>query len=227
MHSKTSISFDIEPLFPVYMLKGRMPDNALQFLIHLTDYILKEKSEDFDYSNYLAGQIIHGKQLSIPVDGKGIDDPALISGLNDFTTMIKEICSHYITQTSSVAPSSQTMWKEHDIKVNDMWLVSQYAGDYNPVHTHATTLSGIVYLKVPPQINNENQPSGWVNFVHGNSWGPMQLNFSGTMPMLPVVGDFLLFPSWLNHEVYPYEGEGERRCLPFNVNAFPKGGGKF
>jgi hypothetical protein len=33
----------------------------------------------------------------------------------------------------------------------------------------------------------------------------------------PVPGDMLLFPSWLEHSVAPFEGEGERICIAFNV----------
>ncbi|HIA71042.1 TPA: hypothetical protein EYN98_34355 [Candidatus Poribacteria bacterium] len=34
----------------------------------------------------------------------------------------------------------------------------------------------------------------------------------------PVVGDIYLFPNWLEHMVYPFEGKGERRSVAFNVN---------
>ena len=33
----------------------------------------------------------------------------------------------------------------------------------------------------------------------------------------PVPGVLVMFPSYLIHTVYPFIGEGERRCLPFNA----------
>jgi len=30
----------------------------------------------------------------------------------------------------------------------------------------------------------------------------------------------LMFPSWLNHMVYPFEGEGERRTIAGNLNVW-------
>jgi hypothetical protein len=33
----------------------------------------------------------------------------------------------------------------------------------------------------------------------------------------PTPGDVLLFPSWLEHSVAPFHGEGERICIAFNV----------
>ena len=35
----------------------------------------------------------------------------------------------------------------------DLWLNCQTAGDYNPTHTHGGSFSGVIFLKVPPQIN--------------------------------------------------------------------------
>lgn len=229
MSSQPNISYKMEPIFPVYLLRSRIPDQLLGFLLRLSDHLLSRSEGDnsLDYSGYLAGHIKNGRQVRVPVHGEGLEDKELVQGIEAFTTLIKGFCSEYIASASSVSDSSKTMWSKNKITVNDMWVVSQLAGDFNPLHTHATTLSGIVYLKVPPQINLENYPAGWLNCAHGNSWNPMRLDFSGTMPILPEVGTLLLFPSWLNHEVYPFTGNGERRCLPFNVNAIPLGGGKF
>ena len=41
---------------------------------------------------------------------------------------------------------------------------------------------------------------------------------SGTgIPFAPAAGHLLLFPSWLEHRVEPFEGSGERISLAFNV----------
>ena len=36
----------------------------------------------------------------------------------------------------------------------------------------------------------------------------------------PTVGKLLVFPSWLQHMVYPYKGEGERRTVASNLNCW-------
>ena len=38
--------------------------------------------------------------------------------------------------------------------------------------------------------------------------------------MKPEVGKFFMFPSWLQHSVYPFEGEGERRTVAANLNVW-------
>ena len=35
----------------------------------------------------------------------------------------------------------------------------------------------------------------------------------------PEVGKIVIFPKWLNHQVYPFFGEGERRTLSANFRA--------
>ena len=37
------------------------------------------------------------------------------------------------------------------------------------------------------------------------------------MTIQPTSGLLVMFPSYLLHTVYPFIGEGERRCLPFNA----------
>ena len=38
--------------------------------------------------------------------------------------------------------------------------------------------------------------------------------------MQPEVGKLLVFPSWLQHMVYPFKGEGERRTVASNLNCW-------
>jgi hypothetical protein len=40
--------------------------------------------------------------------------------------------------------------------------------------------------------------------------------------VLPVPGEFYVFPAWQPHSVAPFRGEGERWSLAFNVVAVPK-----
>jgi len=36
----------------------------------------------------------------------------------------------------------------------------------------------------------------------------------------PEVGKLLVFPSWLQHMVYPFKGKGERRTVASNLNCW-------
>ena len=101
-----------------------------------------------------------------------------------------------------------------------VWVVSQFAGDFNPVHIHDANLSGVAFLKVPPGFEEEYKKED-----HHPTAGCLE--FLGSMPnhfarhsyiVKPEVGDFYLFPSWLAHQVYPFRCEGERRSMAWNVH---------
>ena len=111
--------------------------------------------------------------------------------------------------------------------INSAWIVSQYENEYNPAHNHTgCDISAVIYLKVPDVKGRRNIESkkgkvdsdGDICFVH-SSVGHRNFDIfeKGIMNMTPVPGLLVMFPSYLTHLVYPFVGEGERRCLPFNA----------
>ena len=121
-----------------------------------------------------------------------------------------------------------TQWHS---RIVDAWVVSQKENDYIPVHTHhlngaheeSCKISAILYLKVPEQMKVDNNDiaikggrDGQILFTGMGGVDP----FSTTMQynIQPEVGWLYLFPSSLNHQVYPFRGEGERRGISFNVD---------
>jgi len=103
-------------------------------------------------------------------------------------------------------------------RVTDAWVVSQKENDYIPVHTHqkeSCKISGILYLKVP-DTSSRGGKDGQIIFTGMGGVDP----FSTTMQysIQPEAGWLYLFPSTLNHQVYPFKGEGERRGISFNID---------
>ena len=94
-----------------------------------------------------------------------------------------------------------------------------------------TSINDLVVLK--PNIFNDrrgyfmeifNQKKiiellGDITFVH-SAMG--QRNFDvfekGMLTMTPQPGMMIMFPSYLLHTVWPFIGDGERRCIAFNAN---------
>ena len=122
-------------------------------------------------------------------------------------------------QKSTLASSVGIYQAEGNQKIVlvDGWFVSQVAGEYNPMHSHPGCLFSCVgYLEVPKQIaepENEYSSDGCIEFSYG-----MPTSSSNTSTMFrPQVGDFYIFPAWLNHTVYPFEGDGRRRSFSMNL----------
>ena len=93
------------------------------------------------------------------------------------------------------------MFKENyvfETNVNSAWVVSQYANEYNPIHNHT---------------------GGDISFVYNTASQRNQDIFEkGLVQITPTPGLMIMFPSYLGHTVYPFIGEGERRCVAFNAS---------
>ena len=186
------ISYDIYQPFGPSILKTKMPQAYVNLFNAEADRILYDEklSEKYDWSHNLAGNV--KKEIAI--------DPSKIKGLPEFLVTMS---NQYLTK---VLPE----WTA-DAKVSfRVWVVSQYAGDFNPVHIHDANLSGVAFLKVPLGFEEEYKKED-----HHPTAGCLE--FLGSIPnhfarhsyiVKPKVGDFYLFPSWLAHQVYPFRCEG-------------------
>jgi len=138
---------------------------------------------------------------------------------------IGEMVKAYI----SIPPANETISPSFVGKliIQSMWMVSQWAGDFNPFHIHEGQLSGIIYLRIPPGLKQEYKKEdhyptvGDVVFFHGQA-----ATFNGhKLQHSPQVGDIFLFPNWLSHGVYPFRTKGqERRSVSFNLELVKKPG---
>jgi len=115
--------------------------------------------------------------------------------------------------------------KIKEIKIINLWVVSQFKNEYNPIHYHEGDLSGVGYLKVPKNMkknklvkNKKIITNGTIDFING------QRNFlsKSIYNLTPRVSDFIIFPNYLMHTVYPFNVEGERRSFSFNAKIIYK-----
>ncbi len=106
--------------------------------------------------------------------------------------------------------------------VQSAWYVRSFAGDYNPFHMHpGAVLSCAGYLKTPDweeELNEDMQDH------HGLTHGCLAFKYGDHTSLSlvshvvrPRVGDFYVFPAWLQHGVYPFKSPGERRTFSINV----------
>lgn len=207
----------IHPKITFGAFRNMLPENLFNELINITDKALSESTSDA--KKLLAGRIYKGKQISI------LD---LLS--DEFKSYVFACCKKYL----EVKNSNSTIQENIDInklKFHSSWVVSQYEDDYNPVHTHTGLLSGIIYLKIPESIKagsarekdyleDKNQSGiyydGKLNFIFNNIMINRQ-DYCSNWVVTPQEKNMYIFPSWLMHAVYPYKGDGERRCVSFNL----------
>ena len=148
--------------------------------------------------------------------------------MNMVQNYMKTILSNGNVQSNlnDIVPGGpHTQW---NTRITDAWVVSQKENDYIPVHTHHNQkefckISGVLYLKVPEQIKSNNNDIA----IKGGKDGQLVFTGMGGADLFsttiqfnipPEAGWLYLFPSTLNHQVYPFKGKGERRGISFNID---------
>ena len=162
------------------------------------DKIINQKklSKKYDYSKKLVGQVQQEIELS--------------------KSFIKKNLNKNITEAVNKFIKKTTGKTSKKIKIKNLWVVRQFANEYNPVHFHDGHISGVGYLKIPKNIFKDKKninTNGTIDFINGNK---MFLNES-IHNHKPKIGDVILFPHYLMHTAYPFTVEGERRSFSFNI----------
>lgn len=90
-------------------------------------------------------------------------------------------------------------------------------------HIHPSGwLSGVYYAAVPPTDSGGHEQAGWIEF--GRPPEDFDLTRAPDVRMFePRPGRMLLFPSYYHHRTVPYEGDGQRVSIAFDVMPGPPG----
>lgn len=107
------------------------------------------------------------------------------------------------------------------------WFHITRPGGYTSYHNHAMASWSGVYCVDPGQPAQETQPSGILRLMDPRSHVSMFLDPANSYLAPPYgfgalehrfeAGELVLFPSYLYHEVSPYEGADIRVTVAFNV----------
>jgi|TARA_R100001594_G_scaffold42329_2_gene74377 hypothetical protein len=224
---ETQIKIETILPFGPPILKTTIPSYVVDNLNKHCDATLadEQKLKDYDYSGQLAGNVkkefkISGEFLNkeenfsnilrklaermVAVDVRGSEEQSNVSYLRNAPPSTTNIARKYIT----------------GCQVLTVWCVSQWGGDFNPLHIHSGDLSGVLYLKVPEGLeeeykNEDHHPAvGDIEFITGVP----QAFSRNSIKVSPKVGDLYVFPAWLHHTAYPFRTkEQERRSISFNI----------
>ena len=110
--------------------------------------------------------------------------------------------------------------------ITDAWFHVTRRGGFFGIHNHPMASWSGVYC-VSPGENDAGQPdSGRLSFI--NPMAQMYLDAGNSQMVFPYqlgsyafdlqAGQLILFPSWLQHQVMPFFGEGERITVAFNCS---------
>ena len=212
----------------------KIPDDILQNFIQMSEEVLQESVQ-----MWLAG------------DGKGTDEVVpsswevtvetfqkhgvldyTMQKINDFLNTVLSNGNVKQMMDTEIPNGPHTQWNS---RIVHAWVVSQKENDYLPVHAHSemvdgyqhSKISAVMYLKVPEQMKRKPDEAsikmgkdGQIAFTGMGDADPFMT--TSLYNIQPEEGWFYLYPSTLNHQVYPFIGDGERRSLAFNIDFISK-----
>ena len=160
----------------------------------------KDLTKKNDYSSKLASQIKKEVKIS-----------------NNF---IKKNLEREIKKNIKDFLKNEKIKKVKDIKILNLWVVSQFKDEYNPIHYHDGDISGVGYLKVPKDMtknkllkNKKDKTNGTIDFINGQRGFLSRSIFN----IVPKERDLIIFPNYLMHTAYPFNINSERRSFSFNA----------
>ena len=178
--------------------KGKLSKEVIKKINNFIDNTTVSKKND--YSSKLSSQIKDEIKLS--------------------NIFIKKNLTKQLIKNIKIYLNKSEANKIKDIKIINVWVVKQFKNEYNPIHYHDGQISGVGYLKIPQNMNQNKmvknkkiKTNGTIDFING------QKNFlsKSIYNLNPKVGDLLIFPNYLMNTAYPFNEEGERRSFSFNI----------
>ena len=202
----------VKPFGPM-ILKVKLPDDILNDLNQDCLDIADSKKEKIDWSDQLAGRVEEEYHITKDL-------------LIKHAVWFNAVTSRYLFIDEKSFQENKGRFK---VGISSGWYVRSFEGDFNPAHFHTNCqISCLGFLKLPDDIEeywkeedkDHNPHGGYTDFRYGMSG----LNCSNSMKVKPKVGDVYMFPSWLDHMVYPFRSKykkpnlkGERRSFSLNI----------
>ena len=214
------------------LIECYMPQEMTDSLNDYLDDLLKRKDK-ISHAGTLVGQISQGEQLTIDQHD---------SRIASYCAFIEDLGANYIDHVMKVI-GAPLPGGSRKVEIDELWSVHSFEGDYNPIHDHGTkTIMGIsttCWTKVPKEISAVEDKRYNLYNASGDSDGCLAFNYGRnsmqdierlrppqSAVFKPEVGKLLMFPSWLQHMVYPFKSKEERRTVAANLNAWMQDGEK-
>jgi|TARA_B100001996_G_C18595951_1_gene567891 hypothetical protein len=202
---------------PIY--RCEMDTNIIDMLIEEGQRTRNDK--DKDHRPKLAGNMKKGTSIQYPAgpnnDIRNKADKAIVQKVFEFFEILQ---SNNGPQWPNV---QKTMMGQSGgmgaLRLQQLWINFQHAGDFNPVHDHGGLFSFVMYGEIDDEIFEKDIPisnsqhAGQIVFQYGERITDLQSN---SFSIKPYKGLMFVFPAGLNHYVPPYYKDFERISISGN-----------
>jgi hypothetical protein len=155
-----------------------------------------------------------GQQIQVYPNNLGIDVQWLIKWL-------ESICQGYMELVTQQSGTEELKYCKP--KIVSIWTIRQFEGDYQEMHSHPKGhLSGNIYISAPELSDNSNPSDSKILFRLPQTKDVSKFIMNDTWKYNPTPGTVIVFPSYLPHTVYPWNGLGHRTVMAFDAVLVPK-----
>lgn len=155
-----------------------------------------------------------GSQVQVYPNQLNLDVGWLVSWL-------ESVCEGYMTVVSQQSGTDELTYCRP--VVTSIWTIRQGPGDYQEMHSHpGGNLSGNIYISAPDFDVNSRSSDGKILFRLPNAKDVTRFIMNDTWKYAPTPGTMILFPSYLPHTVYPWQGTGHRMIMAFDAILRPR-----
>lgn len=197
---------DIVQLPNIPMISDRVPNELYDSLIRESKTVFNKKT--YLKNKDLAGHINH--EYGLP------------ENIKIFSPYIVKLAKKLFSELDS---STRKLHNIEDLRLKDLWVNFQKKHEFNPMHIHSGLFSFVIFVQIPFELHDESEMfnangdfTSRLQFVYSNVLGKIsQFTIDVSKSDQKRI---LLFPSLLNHMVYPfYTDDGFRVTVSGNVHA--------
>lgn len=141
---------------------------------------------------------------------------------------LKEFCWHHLMHMIGQLNGYDVATLGRMLISSDSWFHVTRRGGFFALHNHPNASWSGVYCVDPGKPDEDKPESGLLSFMNPTVANAMFVdaataNLKGAFAyhirhLRLEAGQLVLFPSWVLHDVKPYEGEGERITVAFNCS---------
>lgn len=139
---------------------------------------------------------------------------------------LKEFCFKHLVKFICDLNGYDDAMRKRLLLYNDAWFHITRRGGFFALHNHPMASWSGVYCVSPGKHDEDKRESGSLSFMNPNIAGAMYLDAANTKlsgafayhvrHLNLEAGQLVLFPSWVMHDVKPFQGAGERITVAFN-----------
>tara|TARA_B100000963_G_C22566462_1_gene643955 strand:- start:722 stop:1390 length:669 start_codon:yes stop_codon:yes gene_type:complete len=213
--SQSSVEIKARYLPNLGILEGALPK---QIIKNLWNEIEEAKKKPESIKSSLAGNITESLILNSTSDN-----------MSSFTNQIlpKFVDTYLKNFNGPIVKFISPQKKDYKFILDKIWVNFQNKHEFNPMHDHKGALSFVIWMKIPTSYKAQKD----LPFVKASTVEDFVSNFCfvytdiiGNLKTLAygmeqsIEGTMVMFPSRLNHQVYPFfESDDERISISGNL----------